>query len=160
MAKKKDKTELVIKNKNPSPFKDMERYFDEMFHHPFSFFRHYGKQQPSFPQAEMISPTVDIFEEGKDVVIKAEIPGIKKSDLSVDIIGNSMTISGEKKQEKKSDKKNYHRIECSYGSFCRSFLLPDNVKSDKAKASFKNGVLEVRMPTSGKNEKKKKLTIE
>jgi len=108
---------------------------------------------------KVISPTVDIFEEDKEVVVKAEIPGMKKSDISVDIGKNSITISGEKKQEKKVDRKDYHRVECSYGSFCRSFRLPDNVNTDKAKASFKNGVLEIRIQKSGKG-KKKKITID
>ena len=137
----------------------MERYFDEMFRQPFSFFgQHPMWPRIQFPVKEMILPTVDIYEEGKEVVVKAEIPGMKKSDISVDIDENRITISGEKKQEKKVDKKDYHRVECSYGSFCRSFRLPDTVNSDKAKASFKDGILEIRIPKSGK-EKKKKITI-
>ena len=161
MAKEKPKAELVPK-KEPealSPFGEMERYFDELFRHPFPFFG----QSPLLPRMRslekgMISPTVDIFEEGKDVVVKAEIPGMKKDDINVDIDENSITISGEKKEEKREEKKDYHRVECSYGSFCRSFRLPDNVSADKAKASFKDGVLEIRMPKSGK-AKKKKITI-
>ncbi len=160
MAKEKEKAELVVK-KEPdvlSPFGEMERYFDEIFNQPFALFRHPMWPRPQFPSREVISPTVDIFEEGKEVVVKAEIPGMKKNDINIDISENSMTISGEKKQETKVDRKDYHRVECSYGSFCRSFRLPDNVNSDKAKASFKDGVLEIRMPKSNK-EKKKKITI-
>jgi HSP20 family protein len=157
MAKEKTTTEIVTK-KEPealSPFGEMERYFEEIFRQPFSFFGHHPMwPRTGFPGKEMISPTVDIFEEDKEVVVKAEIPGMKKSDISIDIDENSITISGEKKQEKKVDKKDYHRVECSYGSFCRSFRLPDTVNSDKAKASFKNGVLEIRMPKSGKGKKK------
>ncbi len=160
MAKEKEKAELLVR-KEPdalSPFKEMERYFDEVFHQPFSHFKHPMWPQTQFPSREVIAPTVDIFEEGEEMVIKAEIPGIKKSDINIDISENSMTISSEKKQETKVDRKDYHRVECSYGSFCRSFRLPDNVDSDKAKASFKDGVLEIRMPKSSK-EKRKKITI-
>ncbi len=159
--KDKDKAELVIK-KEPelvSPFTEMERYFDEILHQPFSLFRHPMWPRAQFPDTDVISPSVDIFEEGKEVVIKAEIPGIKKSDITIDISDNKMTISGEKKKETKVDRKDYHRVECSYGSFCRSFVLPDNVDSDKAKASFKDGVLEIRMPTSAQT-KKKQISID
>ncbi len=161
MAKEKEKSEIVAK-KDPdalSPLGEVERYFDEIFHQPFSLLGHPMWPRPQITDQKVISPTVDIFEEDKEMVVKAEIPGMKKSDISVDIGKNSITISGEKKQEKKVDRKDYHRFECSYGSFCRSFRLPDNVNTDKAKASFKNGVLEIRMPKSGKG-KKKKITID
>jgi len=160
MTKEKGKAELVTKKESEmlSPLGDTQHYFNEMWHHPFALFRNPMWSQASFSGREIVAPIVDIFEEGKEVVVKAEIPGMKKSDINIDINGNNMTISGEKKQEKKVDRKDYHRVECSYGSFCRSFRLPDTVNSDKAKASFKNGVLEIRMPKSGK-EKKKKITI-
>lgn len=161
MAKEKGKTELQVK-KEPdalSSFGEMEKYFTEIFQHPFSLLGHPLWPRTQFPVKDVVSPTVDIFEEDKEVVVKAEIPGMKKSDISVQIGEDSITISGEKKQETKVDRKDYHRVECSYGSFSRSFRLPDNVNSDKAKASFKNGVLEIRMPKSGK-AKKKEITIE
>ncbi|MEN8198631.1 MAG: Hsp20/alpha crystallin family protein [Thermodesulfobacteriota bacterium] len=161
MAKEKQKKAevLVKKEAEPiSPFSEMEQYFDEVFRQPFSFFGNSMWPRPKFAGGDELSPTVDIFEEGKEVVVKAEIPGMKKSDISVDIDENSITISGEKKQEKKVEKKDYHRVECSYGSFCRSFRLPEHVDSDKATASFKNGVLEVRMPKSDM-VKKKKISI-
>ena len=160
MAKEKGKAELQVKKEADalSPFGEMEKYFSEIFHHPFSLLGHPLWPQTQFSGKEVVSPTVDIFEEDKDMVVKAEIPGMKKSDISVHIGEDSITISGEKKQEKKVDKKDYHRVECSYGSFCRSFRLPENVNSDKAKASFKNGVLEIRIPKSG-TAKKKKITV-
>ncbi len=161
MTKDKEKTKSLAK-KDPdalSPLEEVERYFDEIFHQPFSLLGHPMWPRPQLANQKVISPTVDIFEEDKEVVVKAEIPGMKKSDISVDIGKNSITISGEKKQEKKVDKKDYHRVECSYGSFCRSFRLPDHVNTDKAKASFKNGVLKIRMPKSG-DGKKKKITID
>ncbi|MBU1137464.1 MAG: Hsp20/alpha crystallin family protein [Proteobacteria bacterium] len=153
----KEKAELVVKKEEDvlSPFGEMERYFDEIFHQPFSFFGYPKWPQMQVPSMEVVAPTVDVFEEGKEVVVRAELPGIKKSDITIDISENRMTISGEKKQEKKIDKKDYHRVECSYGSFRRTFRLPENVNSDEANASFKDGVLEIRMPTSGKAQKKK-----
>ncbi len=160
MAKKKEKAELVKKEETrpASYFDEMESYFDKFFRHPFSMMSHPMWPGAAFSKMDEIFPTVDIFEEGGNVVVKADIPGISKDDLNVSITENTLTLSGEKKQEEKVEKKNYHRVERSYGSFCRSFRLPANVNSDKATASFKKGVLEIRMPIT-KESKKKKITI-
>ena len=159
MTDKKEKTELVIKEETrpDTSFREMERYFDRFFRHPFSLMT---PQWPfrDFPKLGEISPSVDIFEEGGEMVVKAELPGITKENLHVTITENTLTITGEKKQEEKVEKKDYHRLERSYGSFTRTFRLPDNVTGDKAKASFKDGVLEVRVPKT-KESKEKKITI-
>lgn len=159
MTKTNEKKEVAVKEETrpDTYFGEMERYFDKFFRHPFSL------MTPSFdfshfPKMGEISPTVDIFEEGNELVVKAELPGIKKDDLNVTITENRITISGEKKQEEKVEKKNYHRIESSYGSFSRSFRLPENVNGDAAKASFKEGMLEIRIPKT-KEAKQKKITV-
>jgi len=160
MAKKKDKAELITgeETRPDSPFTEMERYFNTFFRHPFSMMRHPAWDLGGFPGMGDISPNVDIFEDGGDMVIKAEMPGMSKDDLNVFLTENTLTISGEKKQEDKVEKKDYHRVERSYGSFCRSFRLPENVNADKAKSSFKDGVLEIRLPKT-KESKRKKITI-
>lgn len=142
-----------------SPFREMERYFDELFRHPFSLFGYPAWKRGQLARSSIVSPTVDIFEDGNDVVVKAEIPGITKDDLKVDITDDSITISGEKKQEKEVNREDYHRLECSYGSFRRSFRLPETVESDKAKATFRDGILEIRMPKS-ETSKKRRITID
>lgn len=158
MTKTKEKKLVVKEETRPDAyFGEMERYFDKFFRHPFSM------MAPSFafrdfPKLGEISPAVDIFEEGNDLVVKAELPGIKKEDLDVTLTENRITISGEKKQEKKVEKKDYHRIESSYGSFTRSFRLPENVNGDKAKASFKDGMLNIRIPKT-EEAKQKKITV-
>lgn len=156
---KKEKGALVQREetKPVSPFAEMERYFEHFFRNPFAMMTHPIMQSTMLKSADM-SPSVDIFEEGDEVVVKAEIPGVEKKDLDVSITENSLTLSGEKKQEQKVEKKDYHRIERSYGSFSRSFRLPDNVDGSKAKANFKDGVLEIRMPKT-KETKKKKIEI-
>ena len=111
-----------------------------------------------FPKMDEIFPPVDIFEEKGDMVIKAEMPGMNKEDVNVSITENTVTISVEKKQEEEVENKGYYRVERSYGSFCRSLWLPENVNGDKVKASFKDGVLEVRLPKTKKG-KQKKVTI-
>ena len=157
---KKDKDALMIKGEaHPvSTFEEMENYFDKFLRNPFSLMTRPAFSGFDFPKIDDISPSVDIFEDKNDMVIKAEMPGMKKEDVNISITESSVTISGEKKQEDEVEKKDYHRIERSYGSFCRRFQLPDNVNSDKVKASFKNGVLEVRLPKT-KKMKQKKVTI-
>ena len=160
MIKKKAKAEMVKKEETRpvSQFEEMESYFNRFFRHPFSMTRRPVWPAFDFPKMDEISPSVDIFEEKGDMVIKAEMPGMNKEDVNVSITENTVTISGEKKQEEKVEKKDYYRVERSYGSFCRSFRLPENVNSDKVKASFKGVVLEVRIPKT-KGGKQKKVAI-
>jgi HSP20 family protein len=158
MAKKDEGALVQREEMQPiSPFAEMDKYFENFFRNPFSMLSN-PIMQSIMPKAVDMGPSVDIFEEGDDVVVKADIPGVKKNDLDVTITENSLTISGERKQEKKVKEKDYHRVERSYGSFSRSFRLPENVNGSKAKAEFKNGVLEVRLPKT-KESKQKKVEI-
>lgn len=92
-------------------------------------------------------PAVDIFEnEKKELVIKAELPDVRREDVSVTVENNTLTLSGERKLDTEVKQEHYHRIERSYGSFSRSFALPATVDSSKIGAEFKNGVLTVRLP--------------
>jgi HSP20 family protein len=114
-----------------------------------------------FPEIEEITPTIDVFEEGDNVVVKAELPGMGKEDIDVKVTDDIITISGEKKKEEKVEKKNYYRMERSYCSFTRSLRLPTEVQTEKAVAKFKEGVLEVRIPkTEEAKKKEKKVSIE
>jgi HSP20 family protein len=93
-------------------------------------------------------PVVDFYEEKDDLVVKAELPGMEKEDIEVNVTDHSLTIKGEKKKEEEVEEENYYRSERSFGSFRRSLELPSDVQAEKAKASFKNGILEVRLPKS------------
>lgn len=93
-----------------------------------------------------ISPAVDIYEDENKVTIEAELPGLTQKDIDVKVENNTLVIKGEKKFEKEDKKDNYHRIERYYGTFQRSFILPETVDSDKIKAEYKNGVLEINIP--------------
>ncbi|GAB4339192.1 MAG: Hsp20/alpha crystallin family protein [Desulfobulbaceae bacterium] len=156
MTKTKEK-ELVVKEeaRPETYFGELERYFDKLFRHPFSLMTTPSFLLRDYPRLGEISPSVDIFEEEGHLVLKAELPGIKKDDLNVTITENRITISGEKKQEEKVEKKDYHWVERTYGSFTRSFRLPDNVNSDAAEATFKDGVLEVRIPKTEEAKERK-----
>lgn len=95
-----------------------------------------------------LTPRVDVHEDEKAFYVKAEIPGMEEKDLNVSIHNNVLTISGEKKDERIMDDKdrNYYYCERSFGSFSRSIELPESIKRDSVKASYKNGVLEIELP--------------
>jgi HSP20 family protein len=108
---------------------------------------------------ERWSPSVDVSEDKKEVVVKADLPGMKKDEIDISVRGDLLTLKGEKKEETEVKEKNYHRIERSYGSFYREVLLPCSVDQGKIKASYKDGVLEVKLPKK-EEEKGKKIQIE
>ena len=103
------------------------------------------------------SPLVDISEDDKEYLIKAELPEVKKEDVKVTAEDGTLTIMGERKFEKEEKGKKYHRIERSYGNFTRSFTLPEAVKAEKVGAEFKDGILLIRLP---KDERAKPKSIE
>jgi len=110
---------------------------------------------------EVVAPTVDLYEEKDEIVVKAELPGIDKNNIEVNLTDHMLTIKGEKKKEEEVKEKNYYRSERSYGSFLRTLELPKDVHGDKVKASFKNGILEVRMPkTEEAKAKEIKVKVE
>ena len=100
-------------------------------------------------------PAVDVFEKADKFVVKAELPGMKEDDIDVSVVGDTLSIRGEKKTETEIKEEDYYRCERSYGSFYRSIPLPSNVDADKIEASFEGGVLEVALPKSAKVKPKK-----
>jgi HSP20 family protein len=103
------------------------------------------------------SPLVDISEDDKEYLIKAELPDVKKEDVKVTAEAGTLTIMGERKFEKEEKGRRYHRVERAYGSFGRSFSLPDDASPDKVSAEFKDGVLTVHLV---KDEKAKPQQVE
>ncbi len=99
-------------------------------------------------------PSVDISETDDAYLIKGEIPGVKKEDVKVTLQNGMLTIQGERKQEKEEKNKKFHRVECSYGSFARSFRVPDDADESAVKAEFKDGMLNVSLPKSAKAKPK------
>ena len=100
------------------------------------------------------SPLVDITEDEKEYLIKAELPEIKKEEVKVTVQEDVLTISGERKYEKEEKGKKYHRVERAYGSFMRSFTLPEDADGAKVAAEFKDGVLKIHLPKSEKAKPK------
>ena len=103
------------------------------------------------------SPSVDIYENKDQIVLEAELPGMKQEDFDLTIENNVITLRGERSFEKADDADNYHRVERSYGSFTRSFTLPQTVSAEGASAEYRNGVLRVTLP---KREETKSRRIE
>jgi HSP20 family protein len=100
-------------------------------------------------------PSVDVSETEKEILVKADVPGMEAKDIHVSIDGNVLTLQGERKQEKEQKGKNFHRVERSYGSFSRSINLPAVVAPQKAKASYKRGILKITLPKTQKGSAKK-----
>jgi HSP20 family protein len=103
------------------------------------------------------SPSVDIFENKDQIVLEADLPGMRPEDVDISIENNLLTIRGERRFEKKDEGDNFHRVERSYGSFARSFTLPPTVSSENANAEFENGLLRL---TLAKREEAKPRRIE
>lgn len=92
------------------------------------------------------APAVDVLENENNFVVSAELPGLSKDEIHVEVENNRLTIKGERKFEKRDEKENYHFVERSYGSFLRSFTLPRNVNPDAIEAEYKDGVLQLTLP--------------
>src|SRR3989441_3707862 len=103
------------------------------------------------------SPSVDIYENKDQIVLEAELPGMNREDFDLSVENNVLTLRGERHFEKKDETDNYHRVERSYGSFLRSFTLPNTVSGEGATAEYRNGVLRVTLP---KREETKARRIE
>jgi HSP20 family protein len=103
------------------------------------------------------APVVDITEDEKSFLIKAELPEVKKEDVHVTVENGVLTLTGERKFEKEEKNKKYHRVERGYGTFARSFTLPDNIDANKVNATYKDGLLTV---TVAKSETAKPKQIE
>jgi HSP20 family protein len=132
------------------------------FRHPFrSFFDDFFNLSPMFDQEEGSwnwNPAVDVSENDDAIVVKAELPGVDKRDISVDLNDRILTIKGERSSEKEEKDETFHRRERVHGSFERRFTLPAAVKADKIKADYKDGILRIEVPKS-EEAKPKKITV-
>ncbi|BDC36561.1 MAG: Hsp20/alpha crystallin family protein [Candidatus Methanoliparum thermophilum] len=126
---------------------EMDRIFED-FLQPFS-----STLTPSITEAAM--PLMDVIDAGDKFIIKADIPGVDKEDVSVSLEGDTLEIKAEKKEEKEEDKAGFLRRERVFKSYYRSLILPESVDAEKVNAIFNNGVLNIELPKKEKKEGKK-----
>ncbi len=137
------------------PFRELETLRDEVERVFDTFFGRRGLagREPVF------LPAIDVEETDDAFIVRAELPGMKKEDIKITLTEDSLTLSGERKREKEEKNKVYHRMEIAYGKFVRTIEFPVDVDPSKAKAVYKDGILEITIPKSEK-AKPKEIEIE
>lgn len=129
---------------------------NQLFNQAFGGWEGFGFEQP-LTSAEFVPP-VDILEDEHNILLQAEIPGVKEGDLNITLENNVLTITGERKFKDEEKKENFHRMERRYGKFTRSFTLPGGVDFEKVNATFDNGILTITLPKK-EEFKPKQITI-
>lgn len=134
------------------PIRDLWDLSDDLNKFFFGFGHQKGEEETA-----MWAPTMDIYEDKEAIKVYVDLPGMQKKDVAISIEENVLTVKGERKFEEEDKKKNYYRIERSYGTFRRSFALPNNVDTGKISANMKDGILTIYVP---KKEESKPKEIE
>ncbi|MDJ0832418.1 MAG: Hsp20/alpha crystallin family protein [Gammaproteobacteria bacterium] len=161
MNAEKKEVEKVKSGTVTTPFDEMEQMLDRYFSQ--GWMRPFRMDWPEFahlkPPFEGKTPSVDIIERDAEIVVRAELPGVDKDDIDISVTERSVSIKGSSSHEEKEEKGDYYRSEISRGSFARSLPLPAEVEESKAKASFKDGILELTLPKKSKS-KRHKISID
>ncbi|MDH4274013.1 MAG: Hsp20/alpha crystallin family protein [Gammaproteobacteria bacterium] len=129
-----------------SPFEELDRYFDNVFGR--SWLQPFGlaRSLSTLETLDARLPKVDVVERDSEILVRAEVPGVDKKNLEISVTENTITIKGSTAHEEKEEKGNYYRSEITKGQFARTVGLPSDVNSDEARASFRDGVVEVIIP--------------
>ncbi len=149
---------VTVNREEDHPLATLERDMNRMFD---DFFGGFGLASSEFWDTgwSAFSPQVDIVDNEKEIKVSVELPGLDEKDIDVSLSRDTLTISGEKRQEKEDKGKNYYRMERSYGSFKRAIPIPCEVKTEDIEATFKNGVLSVVLPKSSGEQCRQKITV-
>jgi HSP20 family protein len=148
---RRNETQVPVRKEEEHPVYSLQREMNRMFD---DFFRAFDMPllgtldwpQLSALEAGTISPKVDVHETDKELKIDVEVPGMTEKDIEVSLCRDGIVISGEKKQESEENTKGWYRMERTYGSFRRSIPLPYEIDQDKVEATYKNGVLHIKLP--------------
>jgi HSP20 family protein len=142
-----------------NPFRLMHRFSDDMER----LFENFGFRprflEPLTTTNGLWAPDVEILERPDQLVVRADLPGLTKDDVKVNVTDDMLTFEGERKEEKETKREGYYRSERTYGAFYRSIPLPEGVKTEKVEATFKNGVLEVTLPWMKEAKKAKMVDV-
>lgn len=165
---KTEKVELAPKTpETANPFqmmrrftKDMERLFEDFqeFRFPNFLRTDFEPFRVEFANVEWV-PQIEVLHNDGQFLVRADLPGLTKDDVNVEVTNDVLTISGERKEEKEEKREGFYRSERSYGSFYRQIPLPETVKAEDAAATFRNGVLEITMPAQKAETSSRKLEI-
>ena len=157
--KKNNNGELAMNREPAHPFDEFRREMDQLFDGFLSEWP--GRTSLLDRRLGSFVPQVDLAETDKEVRITAELPGLDEKEVEVTLTQGVLTIKGEKREEHQENKGDIHRSECRYGMFERSVQLPADIDADKAKASFKNGVLKVTLPkTAEAQSNRRRIPVE
>ena len=167
--KSKDRKESELTRRTPefNPFGMMRRFTTEMerlfedfgdFSFPGNFNRSLLPFTTEFEHFDWM-PQIEVLKINGDLMVKADLPGLTKDNVKVELSEEVLTISGERKEQKEEKEKDFYRSERNYGRFCRQIPLPEGAKTDKANATFTNGVLEVKIPVAKLESTARKLEI-
>jgi HSP20 family protein len=155
MKTKREELTAAVPRREIDVFDAMDRMFDTMLHH--GWLRPFGELWPrwaGFDETFVLdTPRVDVIDRDEEVLVRAEVPGVDKKDLKVDLTGRHLRIQGERLREEKKEEGEFVRSEIARGSFSRRVRLPEGVDFDAAKADFKDGILEVHLPKTHKTER-------
>lgn len=131
--------------RSPGLFGDWEREMDRFFG-PWPRLRPFAAWPAWAPRVEAFTPQIDVFEREGRLVVRADVPGMKREDIDVSLEGELLTIRGQRKEESEVKEKGYYRSERSFGEFARTVGVPEGTKADDIQATYKDGVLEVTLP--------------
>jgi len=154
--------------RTPSPFTVLDRFAEEM-DRVFDDFGLGGRWLPgpfgssasreALASNALWAPDIEVYHRNNELVVRADLPGMKKDDVHVDVTEDALSISGERRQEQETDREGIYRSERTYGNFCRTIPLPEGAITDQAKATFRNGVLEITMPAPPQSTRGRRLAI-
>ena len=136
----------------PDIREEMDRLWMSAFSGPWRPFR-FGEQLAHVP-------TMDVFEKDGALEVRVELPGMEAKDVDIRVAGHTLSITGEKREEKETKEATFHRTERSYGKFSRQISLPSNAEGQKTTAKFNNGVLEIKVPLDGESGDGQKIEIQ
>lgn len=140
--------------------RDIEKTFEDFFGEDFAvgpwrpFWRRRRGLEPS-----VTLPNIDMYDKKDEIVVKVELPGVEKDQVDITLSEDTLTVKGEAKREEEVKDEDYYRCERCYGSFSRTIELPVRIQGDKSKATFKNGILEIRLPKA-EEAKPKEIKVE
>jgi len=147
----------------PSLWRDPSEFFNM---NPFTLMRRFSEEMnrsfsgAGFGSSGMWSPAIEVSEREGQIVVNAELPGLSKDDVKIEVTDEALSIHGERRREYEDRREGFHRSERSYGSFYRTIPLPPGAKTDEARAQFENGVLQISVPVAQEQPKRRQIPVE